>query len=198
MRKTTAVALSLWLLAALTARSASAQGPSAEEDAEPKTTAGPMVHGVVLGGASTSSLFGVGSAAGHASVGIVVGRAGLVRASFFADGDIGSTFGGLPMKDVTLSLPVLFVLGSVRLGLGPELTYMTLSRAPTSTLAPIAGLGIGLTGLVSVDLLRSEQDDALFVALRPQVSWLHDAETPLTLTHYGNLVTGALLLGVRF
>ena len=156
------------------------------------------VRGVVTAGASAASLFGVGSAAARVGIGLL-GTQELtgVSGGVFVDADFGSTSGGLPIRTYTLSAPILFVEGPFRIGAGPEVLYLTLTRRDRS-LESIDGLGIGLAGFVGLDLLRSERDRAIYLALRPQLAWLHNARDPLKLDHYAVPLGAAFVVGVRF
>lgn len=181
------VAAALASFAALVAAKAAHAG---ESDLSP-------VRGVITAGVSTASLFGVGSAAGRVGIGLLGTQDTDVIGGVFVDADLGSTFGGLPIKTFTLSAPILFVAGSYRIGAGPEITYLTLTRRDKS-LESIDAVGIGLAGFVGLDLLRTKGDRAIYLALRPQVAWLHNARDPLKLNHYAVSPSAAFVVGARF
>ena len=156
------------------------------------------VRAVVTAGASTANLFGVGSAAGRVGIGLL-GTQELtdVIGGIFVDADFGSTFGGLPIRTYSLSAPILFVAGPFRVGAGPEILYLTLTRRDRS-LESIDGGGIGLAGFCGLDLLRAERDRAFYLALRPQVAWLHNGRDLLKLDHYAVSPSAAFVVGARF
>jgi hypothetical protein len=157
------------------------------------------VRAVVTAGASTSSLFGVGSAAGRLGIGLLGthDKDTDVIGGVLVDADLGSTFGGLPLATFTLTAPILFVAGSFRIGAGPELMYLRLTRRDRS-LESIDGAGIGVAGFVGLDLLRAEGDRAIYLALRPQVAWLHNGRDPLELDHFAVSPGIAFVIGARF
>lgn len=159
----------------------------------------PRIRGVVTAGASTASLFGVGSAAGRLGVGLLGthDKDTDVIGGVFVDADLGSTFGGLPIKTFTLTAPILVVSGTFRIGAGPELTYLRLTRRDRS-LESIDGAGIGVAGFVGLDVLGTERDRAIYLALRPQVAWLHNGRDPLKLDHYAVSPSIAFVVGARF
>jgi hypothetical protein len=74
---------------------------------------------------------------------------------------------------------------------------LTLRRHDRS-LDSIKGLGIGVAGFVGVDVIHSERDRAIYLALRPQVAWLHNAREPLKLDHYAVPLGAAFVVGARF
>jgi hypothetical protein len=153
---------------------------------------------VITAGASTASLFGVGSAAGRVGIGLLGTQEPTgVIGGIFVDADFGSTSGGLPIKTFTLSAPILYVAGTFRIGAGPELTYLTLTPRDQSP-ESIDGGGIGLAGFVGLDLLRTDRDRAIYLALRPQVAWLHNARELLKLDHYAVSPSAAFVVGARF
>ena len=157
------------------------------------------VRGVFTTGASTASLFGVGSAAGRLGIGLLGAhdKDTDVIGGVFVDADLGSTFGGLPMKTFTLTAPILVVAGELRIGAGPELTYLRLTRRDRS-LESIDGAGVGVAGFVGLDVLRAERDRSIYLALRPRVAWLHNGRDPLKLDHYAVSPGIAFVVGARF
>ncbi len=171
---------------------ARADGPSSDAGLSP-------VRAVVTAGASTSSLFGVGSAAGRLGIGLLGTHDNDtdVIGGVLVDADLGSTFGGLAIKTFTLTAPILFVAGALRIGAGPELMYLRLTRRDPS-LESIDGVGIGVAGFVGLDLLPDERDRAIYLALRPQVAWLHNRRDPLKLDHYAISPGLAFVVGARF
>lgn len=168
---------------------------AADEPASPApspTTA----RGIVGGGLSTASLFGVSSTAMHASLGVGVER-GRAYIPVTLDLAIGQTRRELSAGEVKACVGVLGILGRVRLGAELGLGYGWLGRAPSSAGSHIGMYAIDLAALATLDVVDIGERRAIYLGVKPSVGarW---GESVFALDHIAVAWRAGALAGARF
>jgi len=171
---------------------------SAEEQQQPLTPPAPtLVRGVVAGGASTGSVWGVSLTGFHGTAGFDVDH-GHLTVPILLEADLGKTPTGLGTGQVALAVGAQAHLGRVRFGGGGEATYFWLSRVQGASMPAIDAIGFGLWAGASVDLFDFGGDRALALGVRGEVVGLRGPDSFFRFDRGIAAPRGAVTLAVRF
>lgn len=165
-----------------------------EDHAQPKPPKKTTVHGLVDGGASVATLFGVHSTAVHVGAGLGL-ETGRLFIPFGLDAEIGKSAGGLGMGDVTLGVGFQGIVGPLRLGGGFDGGYAWVTR--TTEHAIIGAYAVDAYGLATVDLFSPSEHGAIYIGLKPSMG-LRWGESFFAFGHGTPTFRGAAVAGIRF
>ncbi len=144
------------------------------------------IRGVAVGGGQIAHVFDVDMRSAQIEVGLETRgrRFGLL---LMPELDLGSTNAGSKNRRLGLTVAGELTIGRLGLGVGLLSVY--------DWLGPARAIGIGLTALAHVDVVSLENDRALFVMLRADITTMHGVggggEDP-------GVFSGSLGAGIRF
>jgi hypothetical protein len=171
--------------------------PSDENDNHPKKLAGQsFVRGFGALGASNGSVFGIRSSGVHVGGGLTVDQGPHIAVPLSVEIDHGESAGGLKMTEAACAFGLQGVIGRFRIGGGMELSHMWISRLHTSR--SIKAIGAGAFVLASVDVLSFEKDRAVFIGVRPVLSWRWGSSDPFDIGSGAPTWRIAGVIGARF
>ena len=158
----------------------------------PKTT----VRGIATGGISTAGLFGISSTAMHAGIGIGAEH-GRLYAPMTLDVALGQTRSELSAGEVKLGAGIQGVVGPVRLGVGLDVGYAWIGRAPSSSGSHIGMYAIDAHAVATVDVVDIGDGRAIYVGVKPSLG-LRWGESLFAFDHGAIAWRGAAMVGARF
>jgi len=187
--------LSATVLVALLAMQGVARAADGDEDRPaPEPPKKNTVHGLVDGGGSVATLFGIRSTAVHVGAGMGLEK-GRLFVPFGLDAEIGKSSGGLGMGDVTMGVGFQGIVGALRAGGGFDMGYAWITR--TTEHSFIGAYAVDAFALATVDLFAPSEHGALYIGLKPSVG-LRWGESLFAFGHGTVTFRGAVVAGIRF
>jgi hypothetical protein len=83
--------------------------------------------------------------------------------------DLGETEWKLRTREYAAYGTIEAIIGRLRLGAGPQLSFFWMERAPSSIASSVDAIGIGVRARITFDVLAFDGDRALFVSAIPVV-----------------------------
>jgi len=156
------------------------------------------VRGLLAGGETYGAVWGLGSAAKRIEAGATLDLGAHVGGTLLAAVDLGATREQLQTDAVTLAATIDLLVGRLRLGVGPKLTYFWMDRAATSSPFAVDAFGPGLRASVTLDVARFDDRFAIFAGASAQADSIRGTRALLDVERGAFAWRAGGVLGLRF